>query len=246
MISLTCDALCSLFRTHWDKVRPRTHHHHLCFSLGHTETRSGPTLTTTTLLDASRTWITGALHLGAILTAVWVLKREVGRKTYPSVLTAPTQPSVRTIRDNVFLQYFPEKDFRVLLHTELQISPAEQEWLSPHPKLEKRHGLIGPGYKEVWDTRKSLSSALATGEESATSIHRQPVGTKGVNRPGNCTLLSQRWSWVSSQMSQGPRGIRRWAGDKEYHSLLPRPVPGRHHHSPAQLYLVLVVRNPRL
>lgn len=31
-------------------------------------------LTTTTLLDASRTWITGALYRGAILTAVCVLK----------------------------------------------------------------------------------------------------------------------------------------------------------------------------
>ena len=54
-----------------------------------------PTLTTTTLLDASRTWITGALYLGAILTAVWVLKREVREKNTSiradSCYTTPVQ-----------------------------------------------------------------------------------------------------------------------------------------------------------
>ena len=109
------------------------------FSLQQIHSNMRPTLTTTTLLDASRTWITGALYLGAILTAVWVLKRGSGRKAHPSGLTVATQLLFRTTRDNVFLQCFPEKNFTVLIN-KYWTSLEKWEWPSPHPNMGKPRG----------------------------------------------------------------------------------------------------------
>lgn len=82
-------------------------------------------LTTTTLLEASKTWITGALYLGAILTAVWVLERKVRKKSisinsdnsYTTVVQNHQTQCVSTVfsRERFQHAYYNNTEFQISL-----------------------------------------------------------------------------------------------------------------------------------
>lgn len=142
------------------------------------------------------------------------------------MLTVPTQLLFRTIRENVFLQCFPEKDFMVLINIELQISPVKQEWLSDTLRWGRRGEktwILTQATKTPTKKQERLCPQLSTNGVacnlalvSSLSELREPTS------PGDCTLLSLRSRAVSScdelGHQPGAQENQTLAGDTGHHS----------------------------